>query len=116
MSAELFPQHESHPRAAITGGRRQDGDHHRGEASHLPGSRIDSILAKSSAKSFDVDARVYAAGDGAAGEVRSAGSAFAGIDGDYYSVSPVVHTGEDPDPVVEAIETQAFRAGDGLSH
>ncbi len=96
--------------------RRQDGDHRRGEASHVPGSRIDSILAKSSAKSFDVNARVYAAGDRSTQAVRSVASAFAGIDGDYYEIEPVVRTGEDADPIVEAIENREFRRLDGLTH
>jgi hypothetical protein len=87
--------------------------HRRGDTGSIPGTRIDAILAKSSRNSFNVNARLLAAGPDAESTVRDLAATFNAIGGDFYDVRATVDT--DPDDLHDAIEKRTLKDGGTLT-
>jgi DNA helicase HerA-like ATPase len=83
--------------------------HEKGDTGSRPGTRIDSILAKSAEHSFEVNARILATGPDAEATAEDLATSFAAIGGDFYDVKSTIHTGETARRVVDAIERAEFR-------
>lgn len=88
---------------------RRDGG---ASARSKPGSRIAGILATSANHSFDVNARLVASGPTAEETVTDLRSAFGAVGGDYYRVTPSVQTGDDGQPIADAVAHGHVRDGD----
>jgi hypothetical protein len=87
--------------------------HCRGDASSVPGTRIDAILAKSSRNCFTVNARLLAAGPDADATIRDLAATFNAIGGNFYDVRATVDT--DPDTLHDAIRNRTLRDGSTLT-
>jgi DNA helicase HerA-like ATPase len=83
--------------------------HERGDTGHVPGTRIDAILAKSESHSFNVNARILATGSDAETTARDLATSFEAIGGDFYSITHDLATGEDAEPLVDAIRSASAR-------